>query len=64
MSWLKKKTRIELIEDYVNLAQNKGLEISISTNYGNETIIQIHSQNTTKTRAKRVSENNEKEKSD
>ena len=62
MSWLKKKTRIELIEDYVNLAQNKGLEISISTNYGNETIIQIHSQNTTKTRAKRVE--NEKEKSD
>ena len=62
MSWLKKKTRIELIEDYVTLAQNKGLEISISTNYGNETIIQIHSQNTTKTRAKRVE--NEKEKSD
>ena len=62
MLWLKKRSRIELIEDYVNLAQNKGLEISISTNYGNETIIQIHSQNTTKTRAKRVE--NEKEKSD
>lgn len=62
MFWWKKRSRIELIEDYVNLAQNKGLEISISTNYGNETIIQIHSQNTTKTRAKRVE--NEKEKSD
>ena len=62
MFWWKKKSRIELIEDYVTLAQNKGLEISISTNYGNETIIQIHSQNTTKTRAKRVE--NEKEKSD
>lgn len=60
----REKTRIETIKSYIAVAKANALEISISSNYDNELIIQLHSPATTKTRAKRVTvtENKEEEK--